>query len=199
MPTTLQELINKLRSTEMFKLPGSDTPDNKYIREKIVNDLKLLMEQIYTLNTTVDSLSSTIGSMPVRKVSAVLSISGDSMSGVTVDHFFTSAANMNKQSILMKADAALIPGKALITSVQIECLKSIDSGSAYCESGRSSGTDEYFPMNDVKTAGLISSMSAMVSPISTASGVYFSLTPTVNWNTITTGIWKVTLNYNDNS
>lgn len=198
MPTK-QELINLLRSTEMFQLPSSGVPDNKYIREKIVNDLKLLMDKIWDLTDTVNTLTTTINSIPVKKETAIFAIAGDSMTGISIDHYFASAANMNKQSILMKSNSSLIPKSSPITSAQIECLKSISSGSAYCEVGRSSGTDEYFGMNDVKTVGQVASISAQVSALSTASGVYLSITPTVNWNTLTTGIWKVTLNYNDNS
>lgn len=123
-------------------------------------------------------------------------------SATGMNHNFSSAANANEQSIQI-GSAAIIPANSPIVSVVVKCIEAItDSGGATTalnDVGNTSGGDEIISSVTLETLSEILSVSAQVAAVASASSVYFSITPGVNWNTLLTGKWKIWITYNDNS
>jgi hypothetical protein len=125
--------------------------------------------------------------------------------GVTgCDHNFTSVANATEQSIQL-GSTTIIPAKSLINNIISHCvdgLNGVITGTA--DLGNTSSGSEYktaMNLDDTnEIIGAVDSTSSFYSTVSiSASSVYFSFTPSANWNTITNGKWKVWITYLDNS
>lgn len=118
-----------------------------------------------------------------------------------VNHTFTSAANALEQSLQLGL-TTIIPANSPVVSVVIKCTEAIVGAAAttaICDVGNTSGGDEIISMVNMETLNQILSVSAQVTASSSASSIYFSITPGVNWNTLTAGKWKIWITYNDNS
>lgn len=138
---------------------------------------------------------------------AILSSSGNNLKTIAYiigvagtadcDYNFTSVANTTKQSIQLGA-TTIIPvySPIIITSVLCELgLNGIITGTV--DLGTTSGGTEIASGLVVDDTGEVSSTSAV--PRTTATSVYFSFSPSANWNTITTGKWQIWISYIDNS
>lgn len=120
------------------------------------------------------------------------------------DHLFSSVANSTKQSIQL-GGTTIIPAKALILAISGVCdegLSGVITGDA--AAGTTSGGGQYFSeggtgnsFDDTNDALQMIGGSTTLFPIPTASSVYFSFTPSANWNTITTGKWTIYISYID--
>lgn len=123
--------------------------------------------------------------------------------GITgVDYNFTSVGNATEQSIqlggttIIPADSIVIAGSPIIKCT--EGLNGAITGTA--DIGTTAGGDQYIIAGNVDDTNEIIATGNVPNPISaSASSVYFSFTPSANWNTITTGKWKIWITYLDNS
>jgi hypothetical protein len=123
------------------------------------------------------------------------------IAGSGADYEFTAAADALEQSIQLGA-TAIVPANSPITSIVAKCTTGISDGSpttATADVGNTSGGDELISTVSLEVANDVVSVSAVVVANTSASSVYFSITPGVNWITLTAGIWKVWVSYNDNS
>jgi len=117
--------------------------------------------------------------------------------GVTgVDYNFTSVANMLEQSIQLGL-VNIIPADSIVLAIRVKCTASITSSAgavtANCDVGNTSGGDEWISVIDMSDGNDIQSVGTQVSAMATASSIYFSITPTRNWNTLTAGKWEITI------
>lgn len=108
------------------------------------------------------------------------------------DYNFTSVGNANQQSIQLGA-TAIIPAKASVTSIIASDSVALVGGTATCNVGITSGSAEYIDTVTLSSLNATASSSAAVSAQSTASSIYFSITPSANWNTLSAGKWKVNI------
>jgi hypothetical protein len=70
---------------------------------------------------------------------------------------------------------------------------------ASCNVGNTSGGSEFILDASLSTATETASVSAQVSAKAAASSVYFSITPTGDWSTLTAWKGKIWITYQDNS
>lgn len=121
------------------------------------------------------------------------------MPGVSgVDLNFTSAANSNQQSKQLGA-AAIIPPNSVIQSIVIKCITAPTTAGAVADVGNTSGGSEWMSSIPMDTLNAVQSVSTQVSAQSSASSIYFSITPGANWNTQTNGVWKIWITTINNS
>ena len=119
-----------------------------------------------------------------------------------VDFNFASVANALEQSIQLGA-AAIIPANSPIKTIVVKCTEAVEAAgvpkTASNDVGNTSGGDEWISTIALETLNQIASVSTQVAAMAAASSIYFSITPGVNWNTLTKGKWKIWITYNDNS
>lgn len=121
------------------------------------------------------------------------------VAGSGADYEFASAANMTEQSIQV-GGSAIVPVNSPVTSIVLKCTQAPNSGTMLMDVGNTSGGDEFNISNvDMSALNAIISVSSQVAASASASSVYLSGMPSVNWNTLTTGIWKIWIQYSDNS
>lgn len=157
------------------------------------------------LNAVIDQLNIIISGSGTPNIRTVAYTVG--VYGVTgVDYNFTSVADHVKQSIQLGA-TTIIPKNSRPFHVAVKCTLGI-SGAAtgVVNLGLTSGSNEY--MIGTGT-GLIDDTDEIYTNItpsmtlgttySAATSVYFSFDPDTNWDTITSGTWKIHITYIDNS
>lgn len=116
--------------------------------------------------------------------------------GVTgVDYNFTSVGNANEQSIQLGA-ANIVPANSPVTEIVVKCTATLVGGTATTDIGLTSGSDEYISSYPLSISGDITSASAQIVPSSNTTSIYFSITPSANWNTLSGGTWKISIYYN---
>ena len=119
-----------------------------------------------------------------------------------VDYNFASVANTAEQSIQIGA-AAIMPANSCPIQIIIKCIDGLNGAiTGTSDVGSTSVGNDYISAADVDdTNDMYRSTSGTGSfnIIVSASSVYFSFTPSANWNTITTGKWKIWISYIDNS
>lgn len=124
--------------------------------------------------------------------------------GVTgVDYNFTSVANTTEQSIQL-GGTAILPANSPTISIVVKCTDGLNGGITVSTDVGSTagGLDRYYNgVAGLGTLDAISAGNAFAAAVmsSSASSVYLSFTPSANWNTMTTGKWKVWVAYLDNS
>jgi len=125
--------------------------------------------------------------------------------GVTnVDYNFTSAADHAEQSIQL-GGAAIIPANSQLMSVIVRCQTGLNgAATGVMQLGTASGGNQIadvsgFDDTDEIHTTLDINMVPTVSAKATAFSIYFSYDPDTNWNTLTTGTFKVWISYIDNS
>ena|SRR3990167_6115094 len=122
--------------------------------------------------------------------------------GVTgVDHNFTSVANTTEQSIQL-GGTTIIPANSPIIQIVVKCIDGLSGViTGTCDIGVTSGASgiggplDLDDTNEIISTGGLNLPSTSIS----ATSIYFSFTPSANWDTITTGKWKVWISYIDNS
>ncbi len=116
------------------------------------------------------------------------------------DYNFASAGNTTEQSIQLGA-TTIIPAKSYVISMSAICLDGLNgaiTGSA--DWGSTSGSAEYLSSANIDdTDEMALSLNANLVISSSAHSIYFSFTPSANWNTITHGKWTIYISYIDNS
>lgn len=112
------------------------------------------------------------------------------------DHNFILAANQNEQSIQL-GNSAIIPANAQIIGITIRTLTSTSGAIALSDVGTTSGGDEILMAVDMSTQGNTQSVGSNPSATSTATSIYFSITPSTNWSAaqMLTGKWEIRVNY----
>jgi hypothetical protein len=117
--------------------------------------------------------------------------------GITgCNHNFTSVANTTEQGVQL-GGTTIIPGKCNLIQNIIHCVVGLNTGTATTRLGTSSGGSEY-GSGAVDTTDEITRV-ATTAISASATSVYFSVTPSANWNTLTTGTWDIYITYVDNS
>lgn len=178
----------------------------EYINGKLNRQINISPGEVIIFESQVAlkwvvSGNSSKGINNLKSISYTIGVAGTA----GVDYTFTSVANPNEQSIQL-GDAAIIPRDSLITSIIVKCvlgLNGVIAGTA--DVGISSGSDEYISAanvddtNEFKATDGSSSYALGIQFSISASSVYFSFTPSANWNTITTGKWKIWISFLDNS
>ena len=129
---------------------------------------------------------------PVKKLEYTVGLFGVA----DCDYNFASAANTTEQSIQLGA-AAVIPASSPITSMVVKCNVGITGGTGTIDVGKTSGAADYISEADLDATNDITSVSAQVAADVAASSVYFSMTPSANWNTLTLAKWTITIYYNE--
>lgn len=157
--------------------PGFTT--NGDLGDLTVNDLKLIVAQLLDLQSQITAGGA------LKKRSYTIGAPG--VAGC--DYNFTSVANATEQSIQLGA-ATIIPALSPVPSVVVWCMAGVnDPITASVDVGKTAGTDEYISAVDLDDTNEITSVSQQVVPDVVATSVYFSATPSANWNTVTT--WKL--------
>lgn len=179
---------NNLRSLQFANKLKSDFVSNKEATDIVLPDMKYLVDQLNIIfgiisGTNVITKSYTIGAPGVAGC----------------DYNFTSAANTTEQSIQLGA-TTIIPATSPLTSLVLVCQTGLNGAiTGTIDIGKTSGTDEYMSSVDVDDTNEIISVGQQVMADVAASSVYFSMTPSANWSTITTGKWKIWITFNDNT
>ena len=117
-----------------------------------------------------------------------------------MDYNFDPNTNALIQSIEM--GSSIIPANSPVTSIVVKCTSALaGSGSptATCNVGNTSGGSEFISTISMSSLNGIISVSAQVAAGAAASSVYFSITPSGDWSTLTAGAWKIWITYSDNS
>ena len=110
---------------------------------------------------------------------------------------------MTEQSIQL-GGTTIIPKYSIPSEITVLCITGL-SGiiSGDIDIGRTSGSNEYFNTQIIDDTNEIQKTVignlAVGTEYSIATSVFFSLTPDANWNTITSGKWKIFICYIDNS
>ncbi len=117
------------------------------------------------------------------------------------DYNFASVANTTEQSIQLGA-TTIIPANSIVIIMIAKCtdgLNGVITGTG--DIGTTSGGIEYMDSANIDDTNDITS--SLTSPLAvifaSASSVWFSFTPSANWNTITNGKWKIWISFIDNS
>lgn len=111
------------------------------------------------------------------------------------DYNFASAANTTEQSIQLGA-TTIIPALASVTSIIGTCSVAMVGGTATADIGITSGSDEYFAAVPLSSLNETWSSSASVVASGVATSIYFSITPSANWNTLSLCKWQIKVYYN---
>ncbi len=148
---------------------------------------------------TGDQLKTLIqaGGNNIRSVAYTIGVPGVA----DVDYNFTSAANTTQQSIQLGA-AAIVPINSYLSSYAAKCVAGPNLGvvTGPVSLGKTSGGTDYLnAYASLDDAEEFISNTMVVGTDASASSVYFSFTPSANWNTLTTGSWKVWIVIVDNS
>ena len=159
--------------------------------------------------TQFANLIDTVTASNVRTLKYIVGVAG--VTGC--DHNFTSVANTTEQSIQL-GGTTIIPLKSWIIGSVILCTATVSgAATATVDLGTTSGgTENGFSginsytvdvINVRRYSSAIVSNSISVSPKSAATdvatSVYFSATPSANWDTLTTGKWEIFITWVDNS
>lgn len=123
------------------------------------------------------------------------------VAGVTgVNHSFTSAANTTEQSLRL-GGTDIIPLNSIPLSITAKCIDGLSGAiTGTVDVGKTSGSTTYMAaVNLDDTDDVYRTVYTLNGDATTASSVYFSMTPSANWDTITAGKWKVWVTYIDNS
>ena len=132
------------------------------------------------------------GSSPVVKKEYTVGLAGVA----DCDYNFTAPANATEQSIQLGA-TTIIPASSPVTSIVAKCNVGITGGTGTFDMGKASGDADYMPDVDLSATNAINSVSAQVVADASASSIYFSMTPSANWNTLSLGKWTITIYYNE--
>jgi hypothetical protein len=173
--------VNDLRSTKFGLRNPSGFTTNGDLQAFVVNDLKLLLSAINGVS----------GSTFFKQASYTIGAPG--LAGC--DYNFTSAANANEQSIQLGA-TTIIPSASPIQSIKYQTLATLVGGTETSDIGNTSGGDEYISSIDMSALNTIGSAGSFPA-VNGASSVYFSATPSANWNTLSLWKVKVTIYYID--
>src|ERR1035437_5050275 len=121
------------------------------------------------------------------------------VAGVTgVDYNFTSVANTTKQAIQL-GSINIIPAKSNILKVICVNEAALVGGTALIEIGYSAVSASYGQANNMDVLAAIFQGDGSNHISSTDSSVYFGLTPSANWSTLSLGKWKIIITYIDSS
>lgn len=177
---------NNIRSTKFDQLNKAGYVNNNDMQVYVVNDLKLLENQDIDLQAQINNIP---GAAKIQKLSYTVGVNG-----VTADYNFISVANTTEQSIQLGA-TTIIPALASTTSIIVSVTAAPAGGTTTVDIGVTSGSDEYFSGVALSTLNSTSSSSAAVVASGVATSIYFSVTPSANWNTITLAKWIINIYY----
>ncbi len=114
---------------------------------------------------------------------------------------FASVANVTEQNLDI---GALIPARAKVTAVYLECDETVTDGapqSMGIDVGITSGTDALLSTANTDSDGDTNTTAAAGSPVLAATvaarNVFINATPGVNWSTLTGGEWSIIVEYSD--
>lgn len=178
--------VNNLRSTKFGLRGKASFVTNDDIQIFVVNDLKMLENQDIDLQAQITSLVT--GAL-IKKLSYTVGVNG-----VTADYNFTSVANTTKQSIQLGA-TTIIPALATTTSTIATASIALVGGTAVADIGVTSGSDEYISGVALSSLNATTSSSAAVAASGIATSLYFSVTPSANWNTLSLAKWTINIYY----
>ena len=155
------------------------------------NEETLLNKIFYKLS----DINSALGTTNLRTVVYTIGVAGTS----GVDYTFTSVANTTEQSIQL-GGTTIIPVKSPVIQLTAHCVTGLNGAiTGTGELGLTSGSNTYMslPALDDTDEMAASPIGNVIS--ASATSVWFSFTPSANWDTITTGVWKIWITYIDNS
>jgi len=172
-PDKIAELIDNGSGTKIIFTPGNQTTEVYIVDESRI----VIRALIAAVGPVLTPFSYLIGAP-----------------GVTgVDYNFTSAANTTEQSIQLGA-TTIIGSNDAVVSIVIECITDMNAAiTGVLDVGRTSGSDEYVSSTPSPTVGFPISVSQTVYPSTSATSVYYSMTPSANWSTMSAGKWRVTV------
>ena len=140
---------------------------------------------IYTVNETPSVISGLIN-VALGSFSFTIGVAG--VTGC--DYNFTSVANTTQQSIQL-GGTTIIPASTVVASIVEQCVVALVGGTATSNVGLTSGAGDFISSFSLSSLNAITSVSAQVAASASASSVYFSITPSANWNTLSAGKWTV--------
>ena len=143
-------------------------------------------------------LVDTIVASNIRTIKYTVGVAGTT----GCNHLFTSVANTTEQGIQL-GGTTIIPASSCVLSLIIKCVEGLSGAvTGTADVGLTSGANDYMAavnLDDTDEMIQFTAGSGAVLISASATSVYFSFTPSANWNTITTGKWTVYISYIDNS
>lgn len=158
-------------------------------KRALVDNGAVVEKVLFDLGTIADEVNSVITGAALIKKSYTIGIFG--VSGC--DYNFASAANTTEQSIQL--GSSIIPALSSVTSLIASCSIALVGGTATCDIGVTSGSDEYASGVALSSLNATLSSSAAVAASGVATSIYFSVTPSANWNSLSAAKWTVNFYY----
>lgn len=116
-----------------------------------------------------------------------------------VDYNFTSVANTTEQSIQL-GGTDFIPIYSAAAKVVVICTDGLSGAiTGTCHVGFTSGAEDIANVSGADDTGEGFIATVLGGDPTAAQSIWFSITPSANWNTITNGSWKIWITYIDNS
>ena len=174
---------------------------------KSINSLKSIAtrEDILRIYEDLNNLLSTTGTLQSQITSNSIStnirtiVYKVGVAGVTgCDYNFTSTADALQQTIQL-GGTDIIPVKSPVTQLVVHCTDGLNTGTGSGKLGLLTGANTYMSLTllDDTDETQASSIGNKIS--SAISSVWFSYTPSANWNTLTNGTFRIFITYIDNS
>lgn len=153
--------------------------DNGVVIDNILYDLGLLADEINAVisGATLIKKSYTVGLAEVPDC----------------DYNFTAPANTTEQSIQL-GGTTIIPALSSVASLIASCDVALVGGTATSDIGITSGSDEY--VSSASLSSLNETASSGAIPASgVATSIYFSISPSANWSTLSAAKWIINFYY----
>lgn len=177
---------NNLRSSKFNTRGKASFVNNEDMQVYTYNDLAMLENQDIDLQNQINAIP---GAAKLQKLSYTVGVVG-----VTADYNFTSVANTTEQSIQL-GTTTVIPALATVSSIVASVTVAPVGGTTLADIGITSGSDEYISGFALSVLNTTTSSSAAVGASGLATSIYFSITPSANWNTITLAKWIINIYY----
>ncbi len=172
-PDKIAELIDNGTGTKILFNPGNQTTEVYIVDES---------------RTVIRGLIAARGSVltPFSYLIGAPGVTG-------VNYNFTSVANTTEQSFQLGGTTIIGANDAIVSIVVegIDDMNGVITGTL--DVGRTSGSDEYISSTPAPTSGNTISVGQTVYPSTSATSVYYSMTPSENWSTMTSGKWRITV------
>lgn len=148
-------------------------------------------------------LVDTLGASNLRTLVYTVGVAGTT--GMN-HNFAAGTADMLERSIQL-GGTTIIPANSIPFQITVKCTETMSTGAAdgLVDVGRDLGTAEYISarnIDDINEVNTVFTGNLTVSTIySSATSVWFSVTPNVNWNdaAMTKGKWKIFISFINNS